>query len=224
MKVIKNIVIGVITSIILIIIAFNLYNFISINVLKKDLPTINGMGILEVVSGSMEPVINIGDLIVIDTKDKKYEVGKVITFYDSNGNFVTHRIIEVLDDYVITQGDANNAIDEATLKEDIVGVYQYKLEKLGIIINSFRSPFVMVMILIIGILICLLISTDKNGNVVLTDEEKEYIEFLDYKKNKEVPKKKSTSTKKNNKSTSTKKTTNKKTTTKKSSKASKEKK
>lgn len=234
MKRIKGIVIGLITSILVLVVIFNVYNFISINVLKKDLATINGYAVLEVVSGSMEPTIHVGDLIVIDTKDKDYKKKDIVTFYDVNGSFVTHRIIDIDGDKIITQGDANDSKDDAINKKDIVGVYETKIPGIGTLINSFKSPFIMIMILIIGVLICFLVSTDKEGKAILTEDEKEFLEFKEYKKNnkKEVvePVKKTTTTKKTTgpkkttksgttkKSTGTKKSTSKASTTKKSSK------
>ena len=47
----------------------------------------------------------------------------------------------------------------------------------------------MTMILIIGILICVLLSTDKEGNVLLDEQEREYQEFLKYQKEKDFNKK-----------------------------------
>ena len=239
MKRIKGIVIGLITSILVLVVIFNVYNFVSINVLKKDLATINGYAVLEVVSGSMEPTIHVGDLIVIDTKDEDYKKKDIVTFYDVNGSFVTHRIIDIDGDKIITQGDANDSKDDAINKKDIVGVYEFKIPGIGIIINSFKSPFIMIMILIIGVLVCFLVSTDKEGKAILTEDEKEFLEFKEYKKNnkKEVVEsvkkeefKKTTTTKKTTgtkkttkssttkKSTGTKKSTSKASTTKKSSK------
>ena len=234
MKRIKGIVIGLITSILILIVMFNVYNFVSINVLKKDLATINGYAVLEVVSGSMEPTIHVGDLIVIDTKDKDYKKKDIVTFYDVNGSFVTHRIIDIDGDKIITQGDANDSKDDAINKKDIVGVYEVKIPGIGTLINSFKSPFIMIMILIIGVLVCFLVSTDKEGKAILTEDEKEFLEFKEYKKNnkKEVvePVKKTTTTKKTTgpkkttksgttkKSTGTKKSISKASTTKKSSK------
>lgn len=184
MKRIRSILIGIVTFLLVIVVIFNIYNFVCIKVLKKDIATVNGYAILEVVSGSMEPNISIGDLIIIDTKAKDYKVKDVVTFYDVNGSFVTHRIIEIDGNKIITQGDANNTIDEAISKDDIVGRYVFKIKGIGYLINSFRTPFIMVMILVIGVLVVFLVSTDKDGKAILTNDEKEFLEFKEYKKNK----------------------------------------
>lgn len=185
MKIIKRVIAILVTIILLLILSFNLFNFISIKILGNELPTINGYALLEVISGSMEPKINIGDLVIIDTKTEKYKVNDIVTFKDVNGSFVTHRILEINDEEIITKGDANNTIDEAIDKDAIVGRYIYKINGIGALLKSLRSPFVLGMILVIGVLLCILVSTDSKGNVILTEEEKEYIKFLEYKNNKD---------------------------------------
>ena len=196
MKVVKKILIIILTIVLTIVLSFNLYNFISINILHKDLADINGYAILEVVSGSMEPTIKIGDLIIINTKEKDYKKDDIVTFYDVNGSFVTHRIISINDKVMVTKGDNNNTIDEEISVDNIVGEYVLKINGGGKILSSFKNPFVMVMILLIGVLACFLISTDKDGNPILTDEEKEFMEFKEYKKNKSKKSSKKNTTKK----------------------------
>ena len=197
MKIFKKIIAIIVVVILTLILSFNIFNFISINILGNDLPTINGYAYLEVISGSMEPKIRIGDIVIIDTKVNSYKVKDIVTFRDTNGSFVTHRIIEIKDNEIITQGDANNTIDDAITKDQIVGRYVYQINGLGALMKSFRSPLTLVMILIIGVITCVLVSTDSKGNAILTDEEKEYLEFLESKKNKkEIKEEKITKTKK----------------------------
>lgn len=184
MKVFKRIIFIIFSILVTIILAYNIYNFVSINILKKNFTTVVGYGMLEVVSGSMEPTILKGDIIVIDTDVKKYKVGDIVTFYDSEGSFVTHRIISIVENQVITQGDNNNTEDDAIFMNDIVGKYKFKIRGGGVILAALKSPLTMIMILIIGILVCIFFSTDKNGNPILDEEEKEYLEFQAYLKEK----------------------------------------
>ena len=181
MKIVKKIIFIIITIILCLVLAFNLYNFISLKILKKDLPTIGGYAVLEVATGSMEPTLKVGDLIIINTKEKNYQSKDIITFYDVNGSFVTHRLVSIKGDKMITKGDANNTEDEELTSKNIVGKYIFKIAGLGILLKSLRSPFTSIMILIIGILICWLVSTDKNGELILDEEEKEFEKFLELK-------------------------------------------
>lgn len=173
--------------ILILLVAFNVYNFVSIKLLHKELPKIFGYSVLEVVSGSMEPTIMVGDLIVIDTNCEEYQKGDIITFRDVNGSFVTHRIIEIGVDEMITKGDNNDSLDEAMSPATIVGKYVTRIPQLGSVMSSLKNPLVMALILAIGIIVCFLVSTDKDLKPKLTDEEKEFLEF---KKLKEEEKKK----------------------------------
>lgn len=204
MKVVKSILVKLIYAILIILATYNIYNYVCINVLKQDLPTINGYGTLEVISGSMEPTIDVGDLIIVNTKYDELKENDIITFYDEKGSFVTHRIIEIKDGEYITKGDNNNSEDQGTInKDDIVAKYVTRLNGMGKLMASFQSPITMVLILVIGILVCVLVSTDKEGNPIITEEEKEYEEFLKYKENSEKEKK-STKTKEVKNTTKTK--------------------
>ncbi|MBR3697841.1 MAG: hypothetical protein IKM97_06300 [Clostridia bacterium] len=53
------------------------------------------IGILIVVTGSMEPSINIKEMIVIK-EQKDYKIGDIVTYKDNNNNFVTHRIVNIM--------------------------------------------------------------------------------------------------------------------------------
>jgi len=206
MKIVKKVITVFVTIILLLVLSFNIFNTISIKLLGNRLPTINGYAYLEVISGSMEPKISKGDIVIIDTKVSDYRVNDIVTFRDINDSFVTHRIIEINKNEIITKGDANNTIDDPINKDDIVGRYVYQINGIGALIKSLRSPFVLVMILVVGILLCVFVSTDSKGNAILTEEEKEYMEFLASKNGKSSDKTK------NNKTTTSKETTTKNTT------------
>lgn len=184
MKILKKIIAILITIMLSLILIYNVYTFVSIKILNKELVTVNGYAILEVVSGSMEPTISVGDYIIIDTKDKNYFVNNVVTFKDENGAFVTHRIIKLNEQEMVTKGDNNDSKDDAMPVKNIVGKYVMRLNGLGRIINSLKNPVSSIMIFIIGILVCFLISTDKKGNVILDDEEKEFQKYLKQKEKK----------------------------------------
>lgn len=64
-----------------------------------------------VATGSMEPAIGAGDVVILCRTDPTaLEVGDVIQ-YQSDGCTVIHRIVGKDGDTFITQGDANNAPD-----------------------------------------------------------------------------------------------------------------
>lgn len=186
MKLVRKVVLGLFLTFLGLLFVFNIYQFVCIQIMDKSLATINGYAVLEVVSGSMEPTIHVGDLIVIDTKETEFKENDIITFTDDDGSFVTHRIISINNDKMVTKGDNNNSDDPSSSVTTIVGKYLFKLSGMGILFASLRNPFVMFMILVVGMLICYFLSLDSEGNLIMTEEEKEYQEFLEYQKSKEV--------------------------------------
>ncbi len=181
MKIFKKVLFTFITIFLGLIVIYNIYNFISVKMLNKDVATVNGYAVLEVVSGSMEPTIHVGDMIIINTKAKEYQKDDIVTFYDNEGSFTTHRIVEINEDKVITKGDNNKSRDDEILTEKILGKYVFRIANFGRILASLKSPFTLIMILVVGILVCVLLSVDKEGNPILEEEEKEFLEYLNNK-------------------------------------------
>ena len=79
--------------------------------------------IYNVETGSMEDKIHAGDYILL-WKHDSYKVGDVIT-YNVDHYFVTHRIITIDDDKIITKGDANNLEDKEIHENQIIGKMIY---------------------------------------------------------------------------------------------------
>ena len=51
-----------------------------------------GTGALIVITGSMEPTINIKEMIIIK-EQKDYKVLDIVTYKDEKGTLITHRIV-----------------------------------------------------------------------------------------------------------------------------------
>lgn len=113
LKRIFNIIVDVIVVLILIVSIFIVA--LSLTSKSSGVPNIFGYAPLSVQSNSMEPTINVDDVIigkVTEDLTQKYEVGDVVTFpieIDGVQTFNTHRIVEVFEDqgitYYRTQGD-----------------------------------------------------------------------------------------------------------------------
>jgi signal peptidase I len=82
-----------------------------------------GMQSFVVVSGSMEPTLPVGSVLYTYAPDS-FHVSDIITFKTANNIYVTHRIVEVVQDAngvsYRTKGDANNAIDSDLVKSSQV--------------------------------------------------------------------------------------------------------
>lgn len=103
-------------------------------------PRATGAQTYTVLTGSMEPTLGPGALVVVrPTPVELLRAGDVITFQPYSGNpaVVTHRITGVYYDLagrqrIHTQGDANNAPDDwALIPEQVRGVLWYSVPQLG---------------------------------------------------------------------------------------------
>lgn len=78
-----------------------------------------GYRVLFVMSGSMEPVIREGQMIVVRRVDDgdELQIGDVITYQRPEGDYsVTHRIVRVTDDGYVTKGDYNVYEDQKVVE------------------------------------------------------------------------------------------------------------
>jgi len=95
-----------------------------------------GYRTLVVISGSMSPFLNVGDVAVINvrTDPNDVRVGDVIAFYFSR-DIVIHRVIQVLNTNPIayvTKGDANESPDPYRVSQSaLLGRYVFKIPLLG---------------------------------------------------------------------------------------------
>jgi len=120
-------------------------------------------------SGSMEPSIMTGDVVVIQSKDT-YVINDVITFKKNSGQIVTHRIIAVEngpEKKYSTKGDANRSGDEDVItQEQIIGKVALVIPKLGYLVAFSKSGSGLIFLLIIPALIFIfdeLIKIKKNA-------------------------------------------------------------
>ena len=115
-----------------------------------------------IASGSMEPNINIGDIVLVQSINiDEVEVGDIIAYQISN-RIVVHRVIEVLNNtgkiYLKTKGDANSDADPGLVAERVVlGKITFTIPRIGLIALGFQYimvnyPF-LIPILIIGSLL-----------------------------------------------------------------------
>ena len=107
---------------------------------EDEVPSLGGMFPMIVLTDSMYPEIESGDLILCHTLEaEEVKVGDVITFYDPMGNgtsVVTHRVLEITEKdgrpQFITKGDNNNVEDQVPVEaEDLIGIYQKRIPKAG---------------------------------------------------------------------------------------------
>lgn len=131
-----------------------------------------------VLSGSMQPVYDVGSLIYVKSVDyKTLQVGDDITYMISDDTVVTHRIIEVLVDEedpetirYFTQGIANDVPDGTSVHyKNIIGKPVFSIPYLGYVSNYIQNPPGMYVAIAVGAILILLVFLPD----IFSDDEKE---------------------------------------------------
>ncbi|MGI0008414.1 MAG: signal peptidase I [Nitrosopumilaceae archaeon] len=116
-------------------------------------------------SGSMEPKLNVFDVLIVQGNDPfdKIQKGDIIVFNRPSGHdrVIVHRVAEILDEdpYVVrTKGDANPAsipgTDFPITKDEYIGKVAYVIPQIGYVTRILTPPINYIIIaVIIGIMI-----------------------------------------------------------------------
>jgi signal peptidase len=122
---------------------------------KDGVPSILGYKPMTVLTGSMAPKINPGDIIIDKSvKPENIKVGDVITYRVSDEMLITHRVIEVANKEgrlaFKTKGDANNIDDHNLVTEgQLVGRYAFRIPYAGYVSNFARSIYGFVLLIVV---------------------------------------------------------------------------
>jgi len=128
---------------------------ISSKLSKDKIPSLLGFRPMTVLTGSMSPQINPGDVIIdkrINTEDIR--LGDIVTYRVNSTMLVTHRVVNVLnkDDKLTfeTKGDANNSPDDKFVTEkQIIGKYIFRIPYAGYLSQFSRSIFGFIILVLI---------------------------------------------------------------------------
>ena len=113
-------------------------------------PELFGWSRAVILSGSMEPSMSIGDLVIVH-REKEYRVGDIVVF-DSGGLSATHRILEKAQEGFVTKGDANNVPDKELLSENhIIGRVAVVIPMVGKAVLFLKNPAGMMLIMMLAI-------------------------------------------------------------------------
>lgn len=133
--------------------------FILLNIFSMNNKSLFGFRIYRVISGSMQPALQIGDVIIVK-KSTNYAERDIITY--SNGlTTITHRIIAINNDEVITKGDANEVDDKPINKEQIIGKFFFRISNFSLFSIILSKNVIYLIMIFLLVLIFLLVIGDR---------------------------------------------------------------
>jgi len=108
-----------------------------------QVPMVFGVGIASVVSGSMEPEIPVGSLVVV--KQVQDAVPGEVVVYEGKGNLpIAHRVIAADHATLTTKGDANNKADDPIDRTQLIGKVIAVVPKAGTFLQFINKHIVFV--------------------------------------------------------------------------------
>jgi len=118
-------------------------------------PITGNIKVLTVLSGSMQPAIKTGSVILVKPASD-YKIGDIITFGPMSKTKppTTHRIADIKvvngQPVYITKGDANNAPDTREIqKKDVIGKVLFDAPYVGFAVDVAKKPFGFMLIIVV---------------------------------------------------------------------------
>lgn len=123
------------------------------------IPSIAGFTPMSVLTGSMSPELEPGDMIITRRLEpEEIGIGDVVSYRLAAGTLVTHRVTDIVRENgrlrFQTKGDANNTVDPKLIDSgEIVGIYLFKIPKGGYIADLMRTPFAALLLIVVPALL-----------------------------------------------------------------------
>ena len=129
-----------------------------------------GIYMFNIVSGSMEPTLEINDVVIVQRcAVSKLRKGDIITF-QQEGRTISHRILDITQENGTikfqTQGDNNEIPDSDKIEPgQVYGKVLFRVKKIGKIVNYIQNARGIISIVIFTIIVYILVSLrDKQKN------------------------------------------------------------
>lgn len=152
---------NIVTAMIVLVLVMSLYSILQYRRNPDKLPSVFGYSTMSVLTGSMRPYLQPGDMIVDKQAEaEEVKVGDVIT-YKVGSSIVTHRVVGIVAEdgklAFVTRGDANNSEDGKPIKEEqLVGKVIFKIPYGGYVARFVRSPIGLMLVIVIPVSFMLL--------------------------------------------------------------------
>lgn len=170
-KTITKILKALILAFLIILLTVNITMLYQIVIKKEEIPRIGNISVFNIISESMEPTINVNDLIVIKKIDQaEIANGDIITYKRKDDSIVTHRIVKISkgnENTYTTKGDNNEIEDDETIKHSqVYGKYLFKIKGIGNFVEDLQKNNGLISVILIIIIFIII----KNGS----DKKREY--------------------------------------------------
>ena len=156
-------ILNILITVVVVITIIGLYYMAQVKILNKDYANIFGYTFFEVATGSMANTINIGDIVVVKVNEA-FKENDIIVYKEEN-SFITHRVIKIDGQNLITRGDSNNSEDKPIKSDQILGKVIYVIPKIGIWRKVLASPeilgMIIIFIILLGVVLMLTSKTEK---------------------------------------------------------------
>lgn len=144
---------------------FGLFIFITVlNASAGKVPSVLGFSFLQVQTGSMEPELPVGTIVITKNTDpKELKKGDIISFYSTDKEIsqkvVTHRIVDITTNMkgyptFTTKGDANDIEDRAPVSNImVIGKVVYNIGTAsGSVISVLKNPKVIFFFIVLPLI------------------------------------------------------------------------
>ncbi|AOT70185.1 signal peptidase I [Geosporobacter ferrireducens] len=134
-----------ITIVLVFIIGVSVFTMFQAKTNPQKVPSVFGFKPLKVLTGSMEPVLKPGDMVVTrETEPEEIQIGDVLTYRIEGNTLVTHRVIGIVEENGIvkfrTKGDANNTEDQELIEgKQAIGTMAFKIPGGGMIADFAKT-------------------------------------------------------------------------------------
>lgn len=180
MEILKKIISIIVLIIVIPILFINIVILVDSVIHPDEIPDFFGYKPFIVLSGSMKPEINAGDLAL--TKEVQTSIIKEndIISYKDNELVITHRVVDIVyengEKHFITKGDNNDMKDPGyVLENQIEGIYIDKVSGLGNVAMFIQTPTGIIISLSIplAILICIHLAQSQKSDNEIKENEKD---------------------------------------------------
>lgn len=123
-QVLKKIITIIVYMLVIPLLIYNVSLIVQAVVVPNKTPSFLGIKTYTIISGSMEPEVKIGDIVIVkENQNEDLNIGDIIS-YRQGQSVVTHRIVDIYETeeekIYKTKGDSNNVEDKLEIKDNMI--------------------------------------------------------------------------------------------------------